>query len=70
MDFKQLLNQEENSDIEFKEILSNPKKVAQLVTSFYNSRGGKIIIGVDDNKNPIGLNNPQKTEHAFVQKLK
>ncbi|MCK5593834.1 MAG: putative DNA binding domain-containing protein [Candidatus Aenigmarchaeota archaeon] len=67
MNFETLLTQKENDDLDFKEILPTPKKVAQLVTSFYNSRGGKIIIGVDDNKQPIGINNPQKTEHRFIQ---
>ena len=67
MDFKTLLNQKENDDLDFKEILPDSKKVAQLVTAFYNARGGKIILGVDDNKNLIGLKNPQKTEHRFTQ---
>ena len=62
-----LIKDFENKDIDFKTELSDSKKVAQLVVAFYNSRGGKIILGVDDNRNPIGLKNPQKQEHKFAQ---
>ena len=66
-EFEQLIQENENKDIDFKSELSDSKKIAQLVTSFYNSCGGKIIIGVDDNRKPIGITNPQETEHKFVQ---
>lgn len=66
-EIKKLLEERENSDIDFKLELPAPKKVAQIVTAFYNSRGGKIILGVDDNRKPIGLKEPQKQEHKFTQ---
>ncbi|MCK5477122.1 MAG: putative DNA binding domain-containing protein [Candidatus Aenigmarchaeota archaeon] len=62
-----LIKDFENKDIEFKTELPDSKTVAQLVCAFYNSRGGKIILGVDDDRNPIGLKNPQKQEHKFIQ---
>lgn len=67
-EFKKLLKQKENKDIEFKLKLPEPKKVAQLMTALYNARGGKIILGIEDEtKNPVGLVEPQKTEHKFTQ---
>ncbi|RLI99275.1 MAG: hypothetical protein DRP06_03775 [Candidatus Aenigmatarchaeota archaeon] len=67
-EFEMLLNGKENTDLDFKLELPEPKNVAQLVTTFYNSRGGKIILGVEDEtKKPIGLKDPQKTEHQFTQ---
>ena len=67
-DFKRLLDERENNDLDFKFELSKPEKVAQLLTAFYNSRGGKIILGVEDNcRKPIGLKDAQKTEHRFTQ---
>ena len=67
-EFKQLLSQKENKDQDYKQELPEPKKVAQLVAAFYNSRGGKIVLGVEDeSRKPIGLDNAEKTEHKFVQ---
>ena len=66
--FRQLLSQKENKDLDYKQELPEPKKVAQLVTAFYNSRGGKIVLGVEDEpRKPAGLDNAEKTEHKFVQ---
>ena len=67
MPLKKLINQKENQDLEFKEVLPDSKKVAQLVTALYNSKGGTIIIGVNDDKQPIGIKDQQKTEHKFIQ---
>lgn len=67
-DFEKLLWERENKDMDFKLELPEPKKVAQLVTALYNGRGGKIIFGVEDEtRKPVGLKDPQKTEHGFIQ---
>lgn len=67
-EFEHLVKEKESKDFEFKLELPESKNVAQLVTALYNSRGGKIILGVEDkNKKLVGLKNPQKTEHNFVQ---
>jgi ATP-dependent DNA helicase RecG len=67
-EFGALLKNFENKDLDFKQDLPDSKKVAELVTAFYNSRGGKIIVGVEDGtRKPIGLENPQETEHKFTQ---
>ena len=67
-EFKQLLSQKENKDHDYKLVLPEPKKIAQLVVAFYNSRGGRIVLGVEDGtRKPIGLDDAEKTEHKFVQ---
>ena len=65
--FERLLKEKENADIEFKAELPEPENVARLAAALYNSRGGKIILGVDDKRKPVGLAEPQKIEHKFVQ---
>ena len=67
MNVEELVKEKENKDLDFKLELPESKKVAQLVAAFYNSRGGKIILGVNDNKKLVSLKNPQKVEHKFVQ---
>ena len=70
-EFEQLLEQRENNDIEFKLKLPEPQKAAKLVTALYNSRGGKIIMGVEDETGkPVGLKNPQRREHGFTQMIR
>jgi ATP-dependent DNA helicase RecG len=67
-EFKQLVNEKENKDLDFKLELPESDKAAQLVCAFYNSRGGKIILGVEDTHRKLaGLKEPQKIEHKFVQ---
>ena len=67
-EFEKLLKEKENKDIEFKLKLPDSRKVARLVSALYNTRGGKIIIGVEDKTgNPVGLKEPQETEHKFTQ---
>jgi len=67
MNVEEFVKEKENKDLDFKLELPESKKAAQLVTAFYNSRGGKIILGVNDNKKLVGLKNPQKVEHKFTQ---
>ena len=66
-EFENLISNYENKDIEFKLELPESEKAAQLAAALYNSRGGKIILGIDENKKPVGLKDPQKTEHKFTQ---
>ena len=68
MNVEEFVKEKENKDLDFKLELPESKKAAQLVTALYNSRGGKIILGVEDKgRKLIGIKEPQKTEHRFTQ---
>jgi len=45
----------EDSTIEFKKELPHRDSLADEIAAFANTRGGVILIGVDDNKNIVGL---------------
>jgi predicted HTH transcriptional regulator len=45
----------ENSQVEFKRKFSESEKIAKEMIAFANSKGGKILFGVDDNKDIIGV---------------
>ena len=67
-EFEKILKEKENKNLDFKKELPESDKVAQLVTGFYNSSGGKIVLGVEDEtKKLVGLKEPQKVEHKFIQ---
>lgn len=54
-----LLQQAENERIELK---ANAKldTIAKEITAFINSHGGDLILGVDDNKNIVGIKNTEQ----------
>lgn len=71
-DIGELMNQDENERIEFKSSLRFDHKMNQLnrdlekaamktVAAFLNSKGGYLVIGVDDSKKPLGLRNDYET---------
>lgn len=45
----------ENSTIEFKRKFSSPEKIAKEMIAFANTKGGKILFGVDDDKTIVGV---------------
>ncbi len=49
----QIIKQGENETIEFK--TSFGKEVIESIVAFSNTKGGKIIVGVNDNKNIAGI---------------
>lgn len=71
-DVKKLIESGENDWVEFKSSIKYdyfkemPNRdlelvIAKTITGFMNAKGGKLIIGVDDNGNFIGLENDFKT---------
>ncbi len=68
---KELISNGENQNIEFKSTLLWDKKkkasnkemqysIMKTISGFMNTQGGKLIIGVDDNKNIVGLKDDLK----------
>lgn len=59
----------ENLSVEFKEELNNDEFL-ESVSSFSNTKGGRIILGVDDRRNILGIydnfDNLQKSIHGMV----
>jgi len=45
----------ENSTVEFKRKFSSPEKIAKEMIAFANTKGGRILFGVDDDKTIIGV---------------
>jgi ATP-dependent DNA helicase RecG len=40
--------------------------LAVLISAFYNTRGGTLVLGVDDQRQPVGLPRPQNVEAGIV----
>lgn len=55
----------ENAHVEFKEMLPEPSKLIREAIAFANSGGGWLLIGVDDNRQIVGLKDPHEAEEIF-----
>lgn len=71
-DLSKLIQEKEHEKLEFKSSLrfdhregkvnrNLEKSVMKTVAAFLNSRGGTLVIGLDDNRNPIGLQKDYQT---------
>ncbi len=55
IELNELIENGENEFVEFKRKFSSPEKIAKEMIAFANSKGGKIIFGVDDDKSIVGV---------------
>ncbi|MBI4672644.1 MAG: putative DNA binding domain-containing protein [Chloroflexi bacterium] len=69
--FEQLVAQREGETLEFKQAMPSSSDLAKLVTAFYNTRGGTIVFGVEDQtRRLVGVANPQGIEEGLVNILR
>lgn len=66
-DLKNLVNTGEGSYLEFKRSLSSAHKIAREMCAFANSDGGLILVGVDDNRSLVGLDNYHEEQFYLEQ---
>jgi ATP-dependent DNA helicase RecG len=60
-----LIKLPEGKTLEFKRDLSSPKPLLRSIVAFANTAGGRLIIGVDDNQNVIGVEHPLDEEERL-----
>ena len=66
---KKLVEKEESETLEFKKSLSEWKEIVETVSAFSNTKGGIIVVGVDDNKNLVGVNIGKGTVEDLTNKV-
>ena len=65
LSFDNLLSQSEGKTLEFKRDLSSPKPLLKTLVAFANTAGGKLIIGINDNRQIVGVENPFDEEERL-----
>src|SRR6056297_2282931 len=65
MKFNKILHQPEGKTLEFKQDLSSPKPVLKTLTAFANTAGGRLVIGVTEDRRIIGVADPLKEEERL-----
>ena len=62
-DIKTMVEKGENSHVEFKKNIPKIKEFVESVSAFSNSEGGIILIGVDDNRKIVGVQQKDIATH-------
>lgn len=60
-DLKKLCQQPESETLEFKLRVPNIHRIASQIVAFANTNGGKLIIGVEEGKGIVGIDNVKHT---------
>lgn len=55
----------ENQFVEFKRKFTEPEKIAKEMIAFANTKGGKILFGIDDDKSVVGVES-EKGEIEYI----
>lgn len=63
-ELQRLIWQGENDQVDFKQRVTQPDKIARTLVSFANTRGGTILIGVKDNGSLVGID-PEEEKHTL-----
>lgn len=62
---KRLVKTGEGTYLEFKRLISTPEKIARELAAFANTRGGTMLIGVDDDGKLIGIESYYEQEYLL-----
>ena len=57
----------ERNELDFKEKLIEPHKLAKIMLAMANSGGGTIIFGINDNNEPIGLDESSLSDITEIE---
>jgi predicted HTH transcriptional regulator len=63
-ELQRLIWQGENDQVDFKQRVTQPDKIARTLVSFANTRGGTILIGVKDDGKVVGVD-PEEEKHTL-----
>ncbi|OGU59193.1 MAG: hypothetical protein A2X64_07275 [Ignavibacteria bacterium GWF2_33_9] len=66
-EFKELVESGEGVSVEFKRKCTSPEKIAKEICAFSNTKGGVLLVGIDDDGSVVGIKS-EKTEMDIVQK--
>lgn len=61
---EELIFKGENEEVDFKQTISDPYKIAKTISSFANTKGGKILVGVRDDKTITGID-PEEEKYVL-----
>ncbi|MDZ7933758.1 MAG: ATP-binding protein, partial [Emticicia sp.] len=66
---KELVRHGENKFVEFKLKTTHPEKIVREMVAFANTDGGKLIVGIGDDKSIKGLKFPDEDEYILQKAI-
>jgi len=70
LDVKNLAQTGEGTYLEFKRTIPSAYKIAREIAAFANTKGGTVLIGVDDDKSLVGVVGYQEEEYLLAKAAK
>jgi len=67
LSLKETIRSGENTRVEFKKTLSKLEKIAKTLVSFANTKGGTLLIGIQDDKQIIGISDAEEELYMLEQ---
>ena len=65
----QILTTPEGKILEFKQDLSSPRQILKTLLAFANTAGGRLVVGVDDDRRVIGVMHPLDEEEKICSMI-
>lgn len=66
---EELLARREGAGVDFKVDASSPRGIVKCFVALGNTAGGWIVVGVDDDRNVVGLEDPQGVEETVANAI-
>ncbi len=68
-ELKELVKKGESQQLEFKFKANHPDKIVKEIVAFTNSQGGKLVIGVNDDKEILGLKFAEEEQFTLLRAI-
>ncbi|MGB3849435.1 MAG: ATP-binding protein [Tunicatimonas sp.] len=69
-EIQRLVRRGEGVQIEFKRKVAHPNKIIREIVAFANTRGGSLLIGVDDNGNIPGVRSAEEERYGLEKAIR
>ncbi len=66
---RKLVNRGETETVEFKTKANHPDKIVKEIVAFANTKGGKLLIGISDSGNIVGLSSAEEELFTLNQAI-
>jgi len=67
---KDLIRKDESETLEFKKSLGEWKEIIQVISAFANTKGGTIILGIDEERKVFGVQIGKRTTEDLTNKIR
>jgi predicted HTH transcriptional regulator len=67
MDLHELIARGEGEELEFKQKTTHPHRISRTLASLANTRGGQVLVGVDDAGRVLGVRDAQEEIYMLLE---